>query len=168
MLWKCCTQFVSKSGKLSSSHRTGKGQFSFQSQRRELPKNVQTTVQLCSFHMLVKFMLRKKKKNLWCISDHLISRFGWNVPGNIQSERRMRINSQEMATWKDRHNEFARRMKWNVQRQRKEVRRMKCHRNQAVSLSVRTRWSVVLNSAQGSSKGGLWWPCWERVQWPWG
>ena len=30
-------------GKLSSGHRTGKGQFSFQSQRRAMPKNVQTT-----------------------------------------------------------------------------------------------------------------------------
>ena len=58
MLFKCCTQYASKFGKLSSSHRTGKSQFSFQSQRRELPKNVQTTVQLCSFHMLVKFILR--------------------------------------------------------------------------------------------------------------
>ena len=29
---KCCTQYASKSGKLSSGHRTGKGQFSFQSQ----------------------------------------------------------------------------------------------------------------------------------------
>ena len=28
-------------GKLSSGHRTGKGQFSFQSQRRAMPKNVQ-------------------------------------------------------------------------------------------------------------------------------
>ena len=26
MLWKCCTQYASKSGKLSSGHRTGKGQ----------------------------------------------------------------------------------------------------------------------------------------------
>ena len=33
MLWKCCTQYASKSGKLSSSHRTEKGQFSFQSQK---------------------------------------------------------------------------------------------------------------------------------------
>ena len=31
-------------GKLSSVHRTKKGQFSFQSQRRAMPKNVQTTV----------------------------------------------------------------------------------------------------------------------------
>ena len=29
MLWKCCTQYTSKFGKLSSGHRTRKGQFSF-------------------------------------------------------------------------------------------------------------------------------------------
>ena len=32
--------------KTSSNHRTGKGQFSFQSQRKAMPKNVQTTAQL--------------------------------------------------------------------------------------------------------------------------
>ena len=31
MLLKCCTQYASKFGKLSNGHRTGKGQFSFQS-----------------------------------------------------------------------------------------------------------------------------------------
>ena len=43
MLWKCCTQYTSKFGKLSSSHRTGKGQFSFQSQRKAMSKNAQNT-----------------------------------------------------------------------------------------------------------------------------
>ena len=38
----------------ASGHRTGKGQFSFQSQRRAMPKNVQTTTQLRSFHMLAR------------------------------------------------------------------------------------------------------------------
>ena len=37
-----------------SGHRTGKGQFSFQSQRKAMPKNAQTTAQLHSSHMLVK------------------------------------------------------------------------------------------------------------------
>ena len=46
MLWKCYTLYASKFGKLSSGHRTGKGQFSFQSQRKAMPKNAQTTVQL--------------------------------------------------------------------------------------------------------------------------
>jgi len=37
---------ASKFGKLSSSHRTRKDQFSFQSQRKAIPKNVQTTTVL--------------------------------------------------------------------------------------------------------------------------
>ena len=43
-----------KFGKLSSGHRTGKGQFSFQSQRKAMPKNSQTTAQLHSSHTPVK------------------------------------------------------------------------------------------------------------------
>ena len=50
MLLQCCTQYTSKFEKLSSGHRTGKGQFSFQSQRRAMPKNVQITAQLHSSH----------------------------------------------------------------------------------------------------------------------
>ena len=43
MLWKCCTRYASKFGKLSSGHGTGKGQFSFQSQRKAMTKNVHAT-----------------------------------------------------------------------------------------------------------------------------
>ena len=39
---------------LSTGHRTGKSQFSFQSQRRAMPQNVQSTAQLHSFHRLVR------------------------------------------------------------------------------------------------------------------
>ena len=45
---------VVKFGQLSSGHRTGKGQFSFQSQSKAMPKNAQTTTQLHSSHTLVK------------------------------------------------------------------------------------------------------------------
>ena len=45
-----CTQYVNKFGKPSSGHRTGKA--SFESQRKEMPKNVQITAELHSFHML--------------------------------------------------------------------------------------------------------------------
>ena len=48
------TQYASKSGKLSSGHRTAKGQFSFQSQRKARSKNAQTTMQLHSSHTLAK------------------------------------------------------------------------------------------------------------------
>ena len=47
-----CTQYASKFGKLSSGHRPGNIQFSFQSQRKAMPKNVQTTAQLHSNHIL--------------------------------------------------------------------------------------------------------------------
>ena len=40
--------------KLSSGHRTGKGQFSFQSPKKAMPKNVQTTAQLHLSHTLLR------------------------------------------------------------------------------------------------------------------
>ena len=43
-----------KFGKLSRGHRTGKGEFSFQSQRKAMPRNVPTTTQLHLSHMLAK------------------------------------------------------------------------------------------------------------------
>ena len=51
---KVLHSYASKFGKLSTGHRTGKGQFSFQSQRKEMQKNAPTTAQLHSSHMLVK------------------------------------------------------------------------------------------------------------------
>ena len=71
MLWKCCTQYASKFGKLSSGHRTGKGQFSFQSQRKAMPKNDQTTTQLHSSQTLVKCCLKFSKpdfSNTWTMN----------------------------------------------------------------------------------------------------
>ena len=61
MLWKCCTQYASKFGKVSHGHRTGKGQFSFQSQRKAMPKSVQTTAQLPSSHMQAKWCSKFSK-----------------------------------------------------------------------------------------------------------
>ena len=52
-LWKGCTQYASKFGKLSSGNRTVRGQFSFQSQRKAMPTNAQTTAQLHLSHTLV-------------------------------------------------------------------------------------------------------------------
>ena len=54
-------QYASKFGKLSRGHRIGTGQFSFPSQRRAKPKNVQTILQLCSFHILVKLCSKSFK-----------------------------------------------------------------------------------------------------------
>ena len=71
MLWKCCTQYASKFGKLSCGHRTGKGQFSFQSQRKAMPKKAQTTAELHSSHMLVKSCSKFSKpgfSNTWTVN----------------------------------------------------------------------------------------------------
>ena len=68
MLWKCCTQYASKFGKLSSGHRIGKGQVSFLSLRKAIPKNAQTTAQLHSSHTLVKWCSKVSKSgfsNMW-------------------------------------------------------------------------------------------------------
>ena len=71
MLWKCCIQYASKFGKLSRGHRTGKGQFSFQSQRMAMPKNIQITIQLHSSHMLAKWCSNFSKpgfNSTWTVS----------------------------------------------------------------------------------------------------
>ena len=68
MLWKCCTQNASKFAKLSRGHRTGKGQFSFQYQRKAMPKNVQTTAQLHSSHTVAKWCSKFSRlgfKSMW-------------------------------------------------------------------------------------------------------
>ena len=59
---------ISKFEKLSSGHRTGKGQFSLQSQRKAMPKNYQTTAQLHSSHTLamecLQFYSKEELKSL--------------------------------------------------------------------------------------------------------
>ena len=58
MLCKCCTQYASKFGKLSIGHRTGKGQFSFQSQRKAMPKNAQNYHTIALISHASKVMLK--------------------------------------------------------------------------------------------------------------
>ena len=54
MLLNCCTQYINKYGEFGSDHRTGKGQYSFQFQRKVMPKDVQTTTQLHLSHTVAK------------------------------------------------------------------------------------------------------------------
>ena len=64
MLLKCCTQYASKFGKLSSGHRTGKGQFSFQFQRKAMPK-------ACSNYGIVAFISYANKVMLKILQARL-------------------------------------------------------------------------------------------------
>ena len=66
---KVCTQYASKFGKCSSGHRTGKGQFSFQFQRKTMPKNAQTAAQLHSAHTS-KVMLKILQARLQQYMNH--------------------------------------------------------------------------------------------------
>ena len=52
--------------KLHSGHRTGKGQFSLQSQRKAMPKNVQTIAQLHSSHTVAKQCSKFSKLGFNC------------------------------------------------------------------------------------------------------
>ena len=64
MLLKCYTQYVSKFGKLNSGHRPGKGLVLFQSPKKAMPKNIQITFQLHSFHMLAR-LGSKSFSSMW-------------------------------------------------------------------------------------------------------
>ena len=85
MLWKCCTQYASKFGKLISGHRTGKGQFSFQSQRKAMPKNAQPTAQLHSSHMLVTAAAKSLQSCPTLCDPRDCSPPGSAIPGILQA-----------------------------------------------------------------------------------
>ena len=69
MLWKCCTQYASKFGKLSSGHGTVKGQFSFQPPKKAMPKNAQTTTHWLISHAS-KVMLKILQARLQLYVNH--------------------------------------------------------------------------------------------------
>ena len=73
MLWKCCTQYASKFGKLSSGHKTGKGQFSFQSQRKAMLKN-------CSNYRTIAFISYASKLMLKILQARLQQYVNWELP----------------------------------------------------------------------------------------
>ena len=58
MLWKCCTQYARKFGKLSSGHRIGKGKFSFQSQRKDNAKECSNYCTIALISHASKVMLK--------------------------------------------------------------------------------------------------------------
>ena len=55
---KFCIHYVTKSGRLSSGHKTGKGRSSSPNSRRVVPKNVLAIRQLHSSHVLVRSCLK--------------------------------------------------------------------------------------------------------------
>src|SRR5574341_836799 len=68
MLWKCCTQYASKFGTLSSGHRTGKGQFSFQSQSNAKECSNYCTIALISHasNVMLKILQARLQQYVNC------------------------------------------------------------------------------------------------------
>ena len=88
MLHSKCKHF----GKLSSGHRTGKDQFSFQHQRKAMPKNAQTTTTIALISHTTKVMLKILQARLQQYMNHELShvqagfrkgRWTWDQIANI-------------------------------------------------------------------------------------
>ena len=73
MLWKCCAQHASKFGKLSRGHRTGKGQFSFQSQTKGNAKE-------CSNYHTIAFISHASKVMLKILQARLQQYMNHELP----------------------------------------------------------------------------------------
>ena len=98
MLCKYCTQYVNKFGKLSSGHRTGKYNFSFQSLRKAMSKNAQTTAQLHSSHTC-KVMFKVFQARLQQYMNHEFP----DVQAGFRKDRNQRSNYQHLLDhWKSR------------------------------------------------------------------
>ena len=95
MLLICCTQYASKFGKLSSGHRTGKGQFLFQSQRMfKLPLIALTSH---AIKVMLKFSERLQQYVNWELLDVQAGfRNGWGTRDQIAKIRWI-INKQESS-----------------------------------------------------------------------
>ena len=78
MLWKCCTQYVSKCGKLSSGHRTRKRQFSFQSLRKEIPKK--SNARKCSNYCTIPLISHTSKVLLKILQPRLQQYMNCELP----------------------------------------------------------------------------------------
>ena len=89
MLLKCCTHCASKFGKLSSGHRTGKGQFSFQSPRR--------TMQSCSNYQTIALMPHTSKVMLKILQTRLQQYVTWELPNAQAGFRKGRETRDQTA-----------------------------------------------------------------------
>ena len=87
MLLKCCTHYASNTEKISSDHRTGKSQFSFQSQRRAKPKNVQT----------ITFISHASKVMLKILQARLQQYVNQELPGVQARFRKGRGTREQLA-----------------------------------------------------------------------
>ena len=82
--------YDTKYGKLSSGHRTGKGQFSFQSQRKAMPKNVQNYHTIALISHTIKVMLK-------ILQDRFQQYWNWEFPDVQAGFRKGRGTRDQIA-----------------------------------------------------------------------
>ena len=106
MLWKCCTQYASKFGKLGSGHRTGKGQFPFQSQRKAVPKNAQTAAQLHWSHTLAKQCSKFSKPDFSNMETVNFQMFKLVLEKAEEPEIKLLISTGSLKMWENSRQTF--------------------------------------------------------------
>ena len=109
MLWKCCTQYARKFEKLSSGHRTGKGQFSFQSQRKAMPENAQSnctpikkSTRIPALHTNLKLIL-EFIKSLVRILEWVAIPFSRHLPSGVawsEKEKKKYYTKSLLLKWR--------------------------------------------------------------------
>ena len=90
MLWKGCTQYASKFGKLISGHRTGKGRFSFQCQRKVNAKE-------CSNYHTIALISHSIKVMLKILLGRLQQYVNWVLPDVQAGFRKGRGTRDQIA-----------------------------------------------------------------------
>ena len=104
MLWKCYNQYVSKSGKLSSGHRTGKSSVS-------IPVPKKGNVKECSSYHTIVLISRTSKvllkilqaSNTWTMNFHMFKLFlataeesEINLPISTRSSKKRRVPEKHL------------------------------------------------------------------------
>ena len=93
MLWKCCTQYASKFGKLSSGHRAGKGLFSFQPHCLPLEVNAKE----CSNYHTIALISHTSKVMLKILQARLQQYVSWELPDGQAGFRKVRGTRDQIA-----------------------------------------------------------------------
>ena len=90
MLWKCCTQYASKFGKLGSGQGTGKGQFSFQSPQKSNTKE-------CSNYCTIALISHASKVTLKILQARLQQYMNCELPDVQAGFRKGRGSRDQIA-----------------------------------------------------------------------
>ena len=89
MLWKCCTQNVSKFGKLSSGHRTGKGVF--------IPIPKKGNSKECSYYRTIALISHTSKVILKILQARLQQYMNREFPGVLAGFKKGRETKDQIA-----------------------------------------------------------------------